>query len=78
METCRRMNLHAAAERSRSGNGGHVSIFFEEAIPAVLARKLASFILTETMENREEFDLNIAEASTAGLKPLDRSSLKCE
>jgi hypothetical protein len=37
-------------ERSRSGNGGHVWFFFEEAIPASLARKLGSHILTETME----------------------------
>ena len=58
METCRRMNLHAAAERSRSGNGGHAWIFFEEAIPAVLARKLASIILTETMENRPDLGLD--------------------
>ena len=34
LETCRRMNLTAALERSRSGNGGHVWLFFEEAIPA--------------------------------------------
>jgi superfamily II DNA or RNA helicase/very-short-patch-repair endonuclease len=41
-------------ERSRSGNGGHVWFFFEEAIPASLARKLGSHILTETMERRPE------------------------
>jgi hypothetical protein len=27
----------AALERSRSGNGGHIWIFFASAIPAVLA-----------------------------------------
>ena len=36
LETCRRMNLPAALERSRSGNGGHVWLFFEEAIPGAL------------------------------------------
>ena len=41
-------------ERSRSGNGGHVWIFFRDAIPAALARKLASHILTEAMECRPE------------------------
>ena len=41
-------------ERSRSGNGGHVWFFFEDAIPAILARKLGSHILTETMESRPE------------------------
>lgn len=50
LETCRTTNLSVAMERSRSGNGGHVWLFFEEAIPAGLARKLGSHILTETME----------------------------
>ncbi len=53
-ETCRQMNLPAALERSRSGNGGHIWLFFSEAIPAVLARKLGSHILTETMEPRPD------------------------
>ena len=39
IETCRRMNLSAALERSRSGRGGHVWLFFDEAVPAALARK---------------------------------------
>ena len=54
METCRRMDLSAALERSRSGRGGHVWLFFEEAVPAALARKLGSYILTETMERRPD------------------------
>jgi len=54
LETCRRLDLPAALERSRSGNGGHVWIFFEQAIPASLARKLGSCLLTETMERRPE------------------------
>jgi superfamily II DNA or RNA helicase/very-short-patch-repair endonuclease len=54
LETCARLSLPAALERSRSGNGGHVWLFFEEAISASLARKLGSHILTETMENRPE------------------------
>src|SRR5262245_52719374 len=40
LETCSRLDLPAALERSRSGNGRHVWIFFEQAIPASLARKL--------------------------------------
>lgn len=39
-------------ERSRSGNGAHVWIFFEQEIPAVKARKLGNAILTEAM-NRD-------------------------
>ncbi len=57
METCRRLVISAALERSRSGNGGHVWLFFKDAVPAVLARKLGSFILTETMEQRPELGL---------------------
>jgi superfamily II DNA or RNA helicase/very-short-patch-repair endonuclease len=57
METCRRLKLPAALERSRSGNGGHVWWFFTEALPAALARKLGSHILTETMEHRPEVGL---------------------
>ena len=50
LEACRRLNLPAALERSRSGRGAHVWFFFEEAIPAALARRLGSHVLTETME----------------------------
>jgi superfamily II DNA or RNA helicase/very-short-patch-repair endonuclease len=54
IETCRGMDLSAALERSRSGRGGHVWLLFEEAIPAALARKVGSNILTETMERRPD------------------------
>ena len=40
LETCRRLELPAALERSRSGRGGHVWLFFKEAVPAALARNL--------------------------------------
>ncbi|WP_395745619.1 TOTE conflict system archaeo-eukaryotic primase domain-containing protein [Prosthecobacter sp.] len=54
LETCRRLKVSAALERSRSGNGGHVWVFFANAVPAVLARKLGAHVLTETMEGRPE------------------------
>ncbi|MBV8141599.1 MAG: DUF559 domain-containing protein [Verrucomicrobia bacterium] len=54
LDTCRRLSLPAALERSRSGNGGHVWLFFAEAVSASLARKLGSYVLTETMERRPE------------------------
>jgi superfamily II DNA or RNA helicase/very-short-patch-repair endonuclease len=57
METCRHLQIPAALERSRSGNGGHVWLFFTEAAPATLARKLGAFVLTETMERRPELGL---------------------
>ena len=57
MESCRRMSLPAVVERSRSGNGAHLWMFFAEAVPAALARRLGSYVLTETMENRPEIGL---------------------
>ncbi len=54
IETCRRMDLSPALERSRSGRGGHAWLFFEEAVPAALARKLGCYVVTETMERRPD------------------------
>lgn len=54
VQTCRRYQVPAALERSRSGNGGHVWLFLSEALPAALARKLGSYILTESMEHRPD------------------------
>ncbi|MFN8682346.1 MULTISPECIES: TOTE conflict system archaeo-eukaryotic primase domain-containing protein [Paracoccus] len=54
LETCRAKGIPAALERSRSGNGGHIWIFFSEPIPARLARQLGSVLITETMERRPE------------------------
>jgi len=58
LNTCKAYNIPAALERSRSGNGGHIWIFFSEPVPAVLARKMGAFILTETMEHRPEIGLD--------------------
>lgn len=54
LETCRSVKVPAALERSRSGNGGHVWIFFTEAMPAKLARQLGTVIMTLSMEKRPE------------------------
>ncbi|MGB6451961.1 MAG: hypothetical protein WBE92_14520 [Steroidobacteraceae bacterium] len=58
LDTCRRLRLPAALERSRSGKGAHLWLFFEEPIPAALARRLGSHVLTETMERRPQLGLN--------------------
>ena len=54
VETCRGHGIAAALERSRSGNGGHVWIFFAEPVPARDARQLGALLLTETMERRPD------------------------
>lgn len=58
LETCRQMDLPVALERSRSGNGGHIWMFFSEPVPATLARKLGAHVLTETMERRPDVGLD--------------------
>ena len=55
---CTDMGIPVALECSRSGNGGHIWIFFEEAIPAGIARRLGAHILTETMEQRPDIGLD--------------------
>jgi hypothetical protein len=57
LAACREMNVPAVLERSRSGNGGHVWIFFSRAVPATTARKLSCAILTRTMELRHQLGL---------------------
>ena len=57
-ETCRRLALPVAVERSRSGMGGHLWLFFTEAVPASMARNVGSYLLTETMEGRPEIGLS--------------------
>jgi len=54
LATCRAKGVPASLERSRSGNGGHVWIFFSEPVPAALARSLGAHILTETMEQNPD------------------------
>lgn len=48
--SCRRNGIPVAIERSRSGNGAHAWVFFAEALPAIVARRLGAYLVTETME----------------------------
>ncbi len=58
LHTCDEWQVPAVLERSRSGRGGHVWIFFEAPLPASLARKLGAAILTRTMERRHQLGLD--------------------
>jgi superfamily II DNA or RNA helicase len=51
---CRECEVPAALERSRSGNGGHVWLFFSEPVAASEARRLGTLLLTRTMNRRPE------------------------
>ena len=46
---CKNWGIPCSIERSRSGNGAHVWIFFETPIAAAKARKMGNMILTEAM-----------------------------
>jgi superfamily II DNA or RNA helicase len=58
LQTCADWNIPVGLERSRSGRGGHVWIFFDAPLPAGLARKLGAAILTRTMERRHQLGLD--------------------
>lgn len=49
---CKELQVPSNMERSRSGNGCHVWVFFEEAIPSKLARKLGYILLSKASEKR--------------------------
>jgi superfamily II DNA or RNA helicase len=54
LATCRELGVPAALERSRSGKGGHVWLFFTDAVPASEARRFGTMLLTRTMNRRPE------------------------
>jgi len=58
LETCASYQVPAVLERSRSGNGGHIWLFFETPISAGIARKLGTMLLTKTMSRRPEIGMD--------------------
>jgi hypothetical protein len=57
-ETCRRLSVPYAIERSRSGNGAHVWFFFSNPVAAATARKMGSYLITETMAQRHQLSMS--------------------
>jgi len=57
LNVCKDYGVPAYLERSRSGNGGHVWIFFSAPVPATSARQLGIRLLKQTMVLRAEMDL---------------------
>jgi hypothetical protein len=53
-DVCNDFSIPVAVERSRSGKGGHVWFFFENQLPAALARKFGTALLTVSMSRRHE------------------------
>lgn len=61
IRACNEANVPAYLERSQSGNGGHIWIFFEQPYSAVKSRKILKFLLdqigsTSIFEKDSSFD----------------------
>ena len=48
---CKNNDIQTLVERSRSGKGAHIWLFFEEPIPASIARKFGTALLTKGAES---------------------------
>lgn len=55
---CTGWNIPCAVERSRSGEGAHLWIFFSEPVSCSTARKLGTALLTAAMENSGKLKLD--------------------
>lgn len=54
MRSCGELGVPASLERSRSGRGAHLWIFFESPVPAHTSRNLGCAILTDALERRHQ------------------------
>jgi hypothetical protein len=58
LDACHANDVPAVLERSRSGNGAHVWVFFDGLIPASQARAMGAALLRQAMTTRAELDLS--------------------
>ncbi|MFN2355647.1 MAG: DEAD/DEAH box helicase family protein [Desulfopila sp.] len=57
MQSCRELDIPAALEISRSGNGAHIWIFFAESVPAREARQLGAALISHTCDRTRQLSL---------------------
>ena len=57
LDQCHAAGVPAVLERSRSGDGAHVWVFFEHAVAATAARAMGMGLLRQAMTTRAELDL---------------------
>ena len=57
LEACTDTDVPAVLERSRSGSGAHLWVFFTSPVAAASARRLGALLLREAMASRAELDL---------------------
>lgn len=57
-DVCNEHNIPCCVERSRSGAGAHLWIFFATPISAAMTRKLGSGLLTEAMKRRHNISFS--------------------
>lgn len=58
LRTCRALGVPAALEISRSGEGAHVWVFFEEAVSAREARLLGASLVSHTCNASRQLQLS--------------------
>lgn len=73
--TCGALGVPHAVERSRSGNGAHLWVFFDRLIPAPLARNLGCVILTAATDRRSPLRRTIASSRVRTPSPREDSAI---
>ena len=73
-DACHASGVPGVLERSRSGDGAHVWVFFGGLVPATQARALGAALLRQAMSARAELDLASYGSSRRRTSSLGRGS----